>query len=257
MSQRDPTQRFSDRAGLYAQHRPGYPPEVVAILCEECGLTAEQTIADLGSGTGLLTEELLKNGNTVFAVEPNEAMRAEAEARLGSNPRFHSVSGRSEATTLPDASVNLITVAQALHWFDPEPTKREFARLLRPGGRLAVVNNKRYDELSPMMAEIDDLLAQHRETPEYGKGWWGWDDAACDFYFGPGGAVERTCPNQQILDEEGFLGRWMSQSTIPHPGEPGHEELAGQLRAIFARDQQAGTVTVPYLTHVHCGRLAL
>lgn len=255
MTQRDPTQRFSDRADIYAKHRPGYPPPVLDILREECGLSVDFVVADVGAGTGLLSARLLETGCTVQAVEPNDAMRMGAQRLLGANPRFQAVNGRSEATTLPAASVDLITVAQALHWFEPEPTKREFQRLLKPGGKLAVINNRRHQELGSIIGEVETILAAYREVPEYGKGWWGWDEAACEFYFGPGGAIERTCPNEQILDEEGFLGRWLSQSTIPQAGESGHEDLVLRLRAVFAHHAQEGRVTIPYLTYVHCGCL--
>ena len=98
----DPTQRFSTRVENYVKYRPGYPPEVIDTLREECGLTPAWPVADIGSGTGILTELLLRNGNRVFAVEPNDEMRLAGERLLQSYPRFHSVTGRAEATTLAD-----------------------------------------------------------------------------------------------------------------------------------------------------------
>src|SRR4249919_2192898 len=123
------TCRFSDRVENYVRYRPGYPTEALRCLKEECGLTATHVIADLASGTGIWTRMLLENGNTVFGVEPNAEMRQAGERLLAAFPKFTSVEGKAEATTLPDASVDLVTAAQAAHWFDRERARREFVRI--------------------------------------------------------------------------------------------------------------------------------
>ena len=130
----DPTARFTERVADYAAHRPSYPPEVIGVLAREGVLRPDDVVADVGSGTGILTRLLLAHGNTVHAVEPNAAMAEEARARLGGNPRFRPVSGRAEATGLPDASCDVVTAAQAFHWFDVDGARRELRRILRPGG---------------------------------------------------------------------------------------------------------------------------
>src|SRR5262245_29361777 len=114
----DPTRRFGSRADDYAKARPSYPPEVFDFLENNFGLSAGQTAADLGSGTGISAELLLDRGLRVFAVEPNEAMRATAEKTLGARAGFVSVDGRAETTTLPNNSVDWVYAAQAFHWFD-------------------------------------------------------------------------------------------------------------------------------------------
>jgi len=251
----DPTQRFTDRADHYARYRPGYPAALLDLLRTRCGLQPPHAIADIGSGTGRLTQLLLTGGNRVYAVEPNAAMRHEAEALLGGSPGFHSLAGRSEATGLTDHSVDFITVAQAIHWFEPTTTLEEFRRILRPGGWLVVVNNKREAETSPLVAEVQAAIEVFRTAPEPGQGWWGWDDGVARCYYGPAGPALSALPNAQVLDEVGFLGRWLSQSTMPLPGHPRYDELLAAVREVFARHQVDGTVTVPYLTHVHYGRL--
>src|SRR5918993_4084691 len=128
------TTRFSSRADAYAKYRPGYPAGVVEILKSECGLTADSVVADVGSGTGILTELLLKNGNRVFGIEPNEAMRLFSEEALKDYQQFESVNGSAEATALPDDSVDIVVAAQAFHWFDRQKTKREFRRILKQNG---------------------------------------------------------------------------------------------------------------------------
>src|SRR5713101_378777 len=115
MSFADAKQRFSNRVADY----PGYPPAVLDLLRAECGLRPEHLIADMGSGTGLLSELFLKNGNRVFGVEPNEAMRQAGEEHLASYDGFTSINGSAEATTLLQASVEFVTAAQAFHWFEP------------------------------------------------------------------------------------------------------------------------------------------
>lgn len=130
----DPTQRFSCRAENYVRYRPGYPPGVLQLLKREYGLTNDSVIADVGSGTGLLSRLFLENGNRVFCVEPNAEMRTVGERLLSQYAGFSSVPATAEATTLPDAGVDFVTAGQAFHWFDPGPARREFSRILRPAG---------------------------------------------------------------------------------------------------------------------------
>src|SRR5271170_3464981 len=119
----DSKQRFSNRVGDYVRYRPGYPRAVLDLLRDECGLTPKSVVADIGSGTGILTQMLLENGNLVYGVEPNAEMRAAGEEFLAAHPKFRSVAASAEATKLPDASVDLIVAAQAFHWFDPPASR--------------------------------------------------------------------------------------------------------------------------------------
>src|SRR5882762_7045029 len=112
-----PTARFSDRVADYVRYRPGYPQQVVELLHAECGLRPEHVVADIASGTGAFTRLLLENGNTVFAVEPNDAMREAGNQLLQSFDNMTAVAGTAEETTLPSASVDFVTSAQAAHWF--------------------------------------------------------------------------------------------------------------------------------------------
>src|SRR5258708_20692758 len=128
------TAGFSDRVENYVRYRPGYPPEVLALLRAECGLRPSPAVADIASGTGAFTRLLLENGNSVFAVEPNAAMREmgiQQLESLGSN-RLVSVAGTAEETTLRSASVDFVTAAQAAHLFDLPRAPPESPRILRP-----------------------------------------------------------------------------------------------------------------------------
>src|SRR5579871_2260124 len=150
-SQLEPTERFTVRVPYYVKYRPGYPPELLALMEEEMGLTPQSAIADIGSGTGLLAEMFLKHGNAVYGVEPNLEMRRAGEEAMAAYPRFRSVNGAAEATTLPDACADFITVGQAFHWFDVVPTRREFVRILRLGGSVVLVWNRITTDTSAFM----------------------------------------------------------------------------------------------------------
>ena len=131
---RNPVGRFSTRVDNYVKYRPDYPPAIIEHLRDECGLHTDSSIADVGSGTGKLSELFLKNGNRVYGVEPNREMREAGERLLSGYERFKSVDGSAEATTLAAASVDFVTAGQAFHWFDHAAARREFARILKPGG---------------------------------------------------------------------------------------------------------------------------
>jgi SAM-dependent methyltransferase len=249
---RDPTKRFSDRVENYAKYRPGYPEDVLRFL-QTFG-KAPATVADVGSGTGILTRQLLSFGYQVYAVEPNEAMRKEAERRLSGSPTFHSVDGTAEATTLADRSVEFITCAQAFHWFDPLKTRSEFARILKLNGIAALIWNERLEDASPVNREYDNLLMEM--APDYQKVSHlqvGFD--AIRKFFAPGEVQLRTFPNDQILDREEFLGRLLSSSYVPNMGQPGHGEIMEAAGKIFDMHNVVGKIRFDYETKVYVGRL--
>src|ERR1700722_5752457 len=139
----DSTRRFSPRVEAYARYRPSYPPETLALLERECGLTLGSKIAGSGSGTGLLARLFLDFGCEVTGVEPNPEMRATGDRLLAGASRFHSLDGRAEATTLPDGSVDFVTAGQAFHWFEPVAARTEFQRILKPAGWGVLIWNER------------------------------------------------------------------------------------------------------------------
>src|ERR1700730_13085769 len=200
---RDPTERFSERAEGYAKYRPGYPEDMVRFL--QALVPPPATVADIGSGTGILTRQLLNSQYDLYAVEPNQAMRREAERNLSDCSSFHSVPGTAESTTLPDRSVDLITCAQAFHWFDRVKTKLEFSRILKINGVAALLWNERQEGASAVNRAYDKLLKEM--VPEY-ENVSHRRIAAEDIrnFFAPGEAQLRTFPNHQTLDREGFIG---------------------------------------------------
>src|SRR6478736_4668899 len=157
----DPTTRFTTRVGNYVKYRPSYPTAIITLLEQECGLTNETVVADIGSGTGFMTELFLKHGNQVFGVEPNAEMRAAGERLLAKYPSFISVNATAESTTLPDHSIDSIVAGQAFHWFDRAATRAEFKRILKPGGWVVLVWNGFRVETSAVVRGYHELLLQY------------------------------------------------------------------------------------------------
>ena len=249
----DSTRRFSDRVDDYVRYRPHYPAGVLAVLRSGVGLTPAAAIADIGAGTGISTELFLGDGNPVWAVEPNREMRAAAERRLGGHPGFHSVDGTAESTTLAAASVDGIVVAQAFHWFDPEKSRDEFRRILRPGGWVALVWNRRRKEATPFARAYETLLAtygvdyaevRHERI----------DDATLARFFAPGWA-RATLPNEQLLDFASLEGRLLSSSYVPGEGHPRRAPMQAALRELFHEHAADGRVRFDYDTQIFHGRI--
>ncbi len=157
----DSKQRFSNRVEDYVRYRPGYPREILDVLRAECGLTPESVVVDVGSGTGLLTQIFLENGNVAYGVEPNAAMREAGEQFLEKYRHFSSVAGTAEATTLPDASADFVVAGQAFHWFDAELVRAEFQRVLKPEGWVAIVWNERKKDATELQRDYERLLQNH------------------------------------------------------------------------------------------------
>src|SRR5512134_3136999 len=160
-----PTQRFSNRVDNYIRYRPSYPREVIELLHAECDLTSNSVVADIGSGTGKLTEVLLPHAKCVFAIEPNLEMREAGERLLQTHSNFVSLAATAEATTLAGHSVDLIVAGQAFHWFDRERARTEFGRILKPGGRIALIWNALQTSSTPFLATYEALLREY--APEY------------------------------------------------------------------------------------------
>ena len=250
----DPTRRFSNRVEDYIKYRPGYPRAVVGLLEEECGLTRESVVADVGSGTGILSELFLSAGVRVYGVEPNREMREAGERLLSAYEGFVSVDGRAEETTLADASADFVTAGQAFHWFEPAPARREFRRILRDGGWAVLVWNDRRTEGTPLLAGYERLLLEYGTDYEEVSSKWAAEENIKTL-FGAGEVRTKTFDNEQVLDFDGLKGRLASASYAPVPGHPNHEPLMRELAALFERHQRDGRVVVEYDTKVFYGHL--
>lgn len=250
----EPTNRFSNRVDNYARYRPSYPQSVVRLLETECGLVSGMKVADVGSGTGMLSQLLLERGAEVHGVEPNREMREAGERMLSSCEGFTSIAGAAEATKLPDNSVGLVTAGQAFHWFDREGARQEFGRILTSDGYVALVwNSPRYDA-SPFMRDYRELLQSFGTDCEKVTHL-GVDAASLQPFFG-GGFEEQQLENRQTFDQESLKGRLLSSSFVPSPEDPQSEPMLAELDGIFERRQLGGKVAFEYEVRVFYGRLS-
>jgi SAM-dependent methyltransferase len=241
----DSKTRFSDRVGDYVKFRPSYPREAIdAIL----SATKASRVADLGSGTGISAKLFLERGIRVYGVEPNAEMRAAAERELAAFSNFTSVDGSAEKTTLADASVDLAIAAQSFHWFRPEETRVELARILAPPRWVALMWNERLVDTA-FLRDYEAALREH--SPDYAEvdhrdaG-----DRAHVGRFFRGPFETHGFPNAQRFDREGFIGRARSSSYVPKT-----ETMMAALERVFDAHADAGHVEFRYLTQVHIGTL--
>ena len=250
----DPTGRFSERVDHYIRYRPSYPAELMDCFRTELGLTPDHVVADIGSGTGILSELFLERGNTVYGVEPNRDMRRAAEASFADRDRFHSVDGRAEATGLPDHAVDFVVAGQAFHWFDPERTRAEFLRIAKPGSGCALVWNHRKTDATALLQGYEAFLLE-----------WGTDYAevsgqyerseAFDILFGNVPYQSRAFSNAQTFDFDGLRGRLMSSSYVPTSDSPKFAAMLEGLEKLFAAHEENGKVRFEYDTRVYFGKL--
>jgi SAM-dependent methyltransferase len=250
----NPTERFSSRVENYVKYRPGYPQEIVALLKEECGLTASSVVADIGSGTGILSGMFLKNGNTVYAVEPNREMREAGERLLQAYPNFKSIEGAAESTTLEDKSVDFVTAGQAFHWFDRERARREFLRILRPGGWTAFVWNERRTDTTPFLITYEKMLIEYGTDYE-AVNHTNIDESVISAFFAPSNFRLKIFKTRQLFDFESLKGRLLSSSYTPEEGQPAYRPMLEELERIFQHYAVNREVAFEYDTKIYYGQL--
>ncbi len=249
----DSVERFSSRVDNYVRYRPDYPREIVSFLASRCGLTRQSVVADIGCGTGISTKMFLENGSRVFGIEPNEAMRCAAEKFLAAFPWFIALDGTSDATGLSDESVDFVVAAQAFHWFDPEKTRPEFHRILKPNGHIVLIWNERQIDTTPFLIDYEAFLVKYASdyrtvrheniTTE---------DLAGFFQSDFGTAVFQ---NEQVFDLDGITGRTLSSSYMPNESDEVFPSMAEELRSLFAKHAESGKIKVLYDTKVYFSQL--
>jgi SAM-dependent methyltransferase len=250
---KSPTTRFSDRVENYVRYRPEYPGEVLELLRAECGLRPSHIVADIASGTGVFTRLLLKNGNSVFAIEPNTEMREMGVHQLEPYSRLVSVAGTAEETTLRSGSVDFVTAAQAAHWFDLPRARAEFARILRPQGWCVLIWNERRTAATPFLREYEQLLLTY--GTDYKEVRHERTTAMIHKFFAPARCEERGFSLRQQFDYEGTAGRLLSSSYAPLQGHPSHAPMMQELQRIFRAHAKDDKVEFEYNTRVFYGHL--
>ena len=250
----DPTKRFSNRVENYIKYRPSYPPAVISLLESECGLTPASVIADVGSGTGILSELFLKHGNRVFGVEPNREMRAASDKLMARYPKFSSIDATAESTTLVNASVDFTTAGQAFHWFDRGKARAEFERILKPRGWVVLMWNGFRVETSPLNNAYQQLVLKYgtdcqevrREVI----------DSDVESFYAPGACQCARFEFQQGFDFQGLKGRLLSSSYAPEPDHPTYQPMLLELQEIFDANQKDGKIVFHNETELYYGQLS-
>jgi SAM-dependent methyltransferase len=247
----DTIQRFSTKADYYARYRPDFAPEAITAIFELTALSPDAVIADVGSGTGILTRHFIERGTRVYAVEPNDEMRAYAEATLGSYPGFFSVKARAEDTGFPDCSIDLLVAGRAFHWFDPLPTRKEFLRIMEPHGWIAAIWNRQ--QASALLTAYDSIRTaaygfspRMEGRPEF---------KPLSFYLRHEDVFEIIFPHQWQQDWEAFFGELCSYSHSPDADHPLFSNFEQAAREIFDQFNVAGFINWQYTTQLYLGQL--
>jgi SAM-dependent methyltransferase len=246
------SERFSGRVQVYAAHRPQFPQGVPGFLRQNDALREDAVVADIGAGTGMLAELFLEAGHRVLAIEPNEEMLAACRELAVRCPALDVVRGSAEATTLPEACVDLITVGRAMHWFDWPQAHREFARILRPAGWVLIATNGHREGGAP----VSDLLSaviQRWRSDAVGR------QMQPDLNDRLQGFLETLSWQHDGLEDtialNSLLGYAESLSAMPRSGEPGYEQIVAELREVFEHFQQGGVLLMPRSCELFLGRL--
>jgi SAM-dependent methyltransferase len=248
------TDRFSGRVQAYLAYRPRFPREIVPFLREHGALIDGAVVADVGAGTGMLAEIFLEAGHRVIAVEPNVEMLEACRVLAAQHPALEVVGGSAEATTLPEASVDLIAVGRALHWFDWPRAHREFARILRPDGWVLIASNGHSDSGGPIPNRLSEILRKSRTDSAEA-------DTTRDFnqrlreFLDTWTWQRTTLHHFMTVDFPTLLGYAESLSAIPRPGERGYDGMVAELRAVFEEYQQEGLLMTPLICNLHLGHL--
>lgn len=243
----NPGLAYGDRVKQYETYRPTYPAKAVSHVLRHGQQAGPIDIADIGAGTGILSAQLLRYGHRVFAVEPVEQMRQAAKAKLSGCPRFRSVDGSAEATNLPGRSVDLVVAAQALHWFEPTAARREFARILRPGGRVEAIWNERRRSGSVFHTAFEHFVSEmQKDIVGDRKSYAETVDDVASRFFGVGSYAEVAFAHHDRLDRRQFAGRILSGSFAPGAAHERYLHWCAAIDDFFEAHAECGFVTVDY-----------
>ncbi len=237
------TEKFTEKAKHYEVGRPSYAQELIDFLYHNYNLNSQSIIADIGAGTGKLTKQLLQKGSRLIAVEPNDAMRSIAQQALQDYDTIQIVNGTDVATTLSDQSIDVITVAQAFHWFDAALFQKECARILKANGKVFLIWNMR-DENAPVNKETYEIFQKYCSNFYGFSGGIQQDDANITTFFHHDYVIEKF-PNPLFFSKETFLQRALSASYSLKDGDPQFEEYVQTLTALYDKYEKNGLLEVP------------
>ena len=247
------TERFSNRVENYVKYRPGYPTEILQLFRDEMNLQNDSVVADIGAGTGISARIFLANGNRVFAVEPNAAMRGAAAEFLRDYPNLTLVDGTSENTTLTTNSVDFVVAAQAFHWFQPAETGKEFERILKNGGFVVLIWNERQLDSTGFLREYENFL--HEFATDYAEVRHENTSAEIIGEFFQANFKQKTFQMAQTFDYAGLEGRLLSSSYTPTVENPRFEAMIKDLKRLFTKHAKTGRIDFLYDTKVYYGQI--
>lgn len=248
------TERFSGRVEAYRAYRPGFPRAILPFLREHGALPARAVVADIGAGTGMFAEIFLEAGHRVFAIEPNIEMLEACCELAAHQPALQVLQGSAEATTLPDASIDLIAVGRAMHWFDWPRAHREFTRILRPRGWVLVATNGHRDSNAPVSEEMSAIFRKWRTDSAEADTRHDFNERLQEF-LDAATWHRATRYHSMTMDFPTLLGYAESLSAIPRLGERGYEGMVAELRMIFERYAENGILHTPTACQLFLGRL--
>lgn len=251
---RNTVQRFDETVEDYLKYRPSYPEEVYSLLVKQFHLTPEKIIADVGSGTGFLSELFLKHGHSLYGVEPNQAMRKGAEKYLVANHNFHSINGHAENTTLTNESIDWIIVGTAFHWFDVKKTKIEFKRILKSPGFCLLVWNVRNKKQSALLQDYEKLILTYSNDYQQSRAQ-EFDQTIVEDFFHPYEMKTASLVNKQQFSWDGLKGRLLSTSYSLRENDLKYQDMLDELKQIFDRHQSNGVVEFLYETKMYYGQM--
>lgn len=244
---------FSSKARDYARGRPAYPPALFAQIEQHLGAGEPLRIADVGAGTGVLTQGWLERGHQVIAVEPNDEMRAAADSVLGQHPHYRSMAAPAEATRLPAAAVDLVTAAQAFHWFEPEGFRRECLRILRPEGQVALIWNDRATEAA-VHKSLDSVFEEFGGQQRTAQAVRAAQQQGVRAFFTAGAFDSWRFEHEQHLDRSGLRSLVFSRSYMPAPDAPAGLAAARKIDALFEAFATNDGLSLPYSCVLFLGR---
>jgi len=246
-------ERFSNRVENYVKYRPNYPAKVLQLFLDEMNLRKDSVVADIGAGTGISARLFLENGNQVFGIEPNEAMRKAAEEFLKDFSNFKSISGTAENTSLENGGVDFIVAAQAFHWFDKTKTRKEFKRILKDDGFVVLMWNERQLDTTAFLKDYESLLIEFGTDYETVRHENITKDTLQDFFRTD--FRQAIFQNSQTVDFGGLKGRMLSSSYIPSAENPRFAEMLKNLESLFAEHAENGKIDILYDTNVFYGQI--
>lgn len=242
---------FTTKANEYAIGRPSYAPAAVDRILAEM-LKEGDLIADVGSGTGIFSKEFLLHGYEVFGVEPNDAMRLEAEKAYGKNKLFHSISATAEKTGLPAGSISLVTAASSFHWFDTNGFYEECKRILKPDGIVCIIVNARvYDSFTEKQHRICEQYCHNYVSLAHGAGK---ALQKADEFFKGDFCIERFDFPLHYTKQK-FIARSLSSSYAPEKGTDNYEEYTRSLQGLVDETFSDDEMTVANETVMLWGKL--